>query len=148
MKKYSRALFDTSYLLPLFGIEVPGLNHDTIANIANELGAKPAYPLLLVPELLAKIGKVMHSIGLRKTPEEVIEALYALLLETDIELIQPRVEHLETAIELRALGHKDIFDNILYATSIHENTYLVTRDKAFIGFLVKNQLPIDHIITY
>ncbi len=124
MSRYSRALFDTTCLLPLFGIKVSSLEYNIIASIASELNAKPAYPILLIPELLAKIGKVMYNNGLRQPPKEAIEALYALLLEVDIELIPPRIEHLKTAIELRALGHRDIFDNILYATSIHEKNIL------------------------
>ncbi len=85
-------------------------------------GAELLYPPLLLPELAAKIAKEMGRHGLRKPPQQVSEALTALLLEVDMGLIQPRAEHLETAMTLKALGHLDVFDCILYATALHEET--------------------------
>ncbi len=109
-------------------------------------GIRLLYPQLVIPELIAKIGKEMNRKGLKEIPGEVMEALTALLL--DVELIPPKPVHLETAIELRALGHKDIFDNILYATSLHEKAYFITGDKEFIKFLEENNLPLEHVIEY
>ena len=53
-----------------------------------------AYPKLLLVELIAKIGKE----ALRKG-ELPPEALEALLLEVDVELVEPNVKHIVTATE-------------------------------------------------
>ena len=90
----------------------------------------------------------MNRKKIEEIPNAVKEAITALLLGADIELVPPKKEHLETAIKLRALGHSDIFDNILYAVSLHEKAYFITRDPSFIEFLRNNELPIDNIIKY
>ncbi len=148
MKRYSKAVIDTTYLLPFFGIRIHNIEYETIIRIQRELNAKLIYPMLVIPELITKIGREMQKTGRKRIPAEVKDALSALLLEIDVELVQPKVKHLETAIKLRALGHKDIFDNILYATSLHEEAYFITRDESFIEFLKNNRLPVDHIIKY
>lgn len=148
MKKYDKAIIDTTYILPLFGIKVHGIEYDTVINASRELNVKLLYPQLAIPELIAKIGKEMYRKNMKEIPEEVKEAITALLLGVDIELVPPKPNYLETAIKLRALGHRDIFDNILYATSLHEKTYFITRDREFIKFLKENKLPVNHIVEY
>ncbi len=147
MDKPRRAVLDTTYLLPFFGIRVPGLEPETVLGLRDELGVEELlYPMLLIPELVAKIGKEMRARGLDEIPAEALEALTALLLEVDVALVPPKLEHLVTAVKLRALGHPDIFDNILYAVSLHEKAYLVTRDTTFIRFLEEKGLPVDHVV--
>ena len=142
-----KAVIDTTYLLPLFGIRVQGLEAGDVIRLRDELNADLYYPVLLLPELAAKIAKEMTKQGLRGVPEPASEALVALLLGVDVGLIQPRVEHIETAIKLMALGHPDIFDCILYATALHEDAVLVTRDKKLVEFLETRGLNTSGILV-
>ncbi len=141
-----KAVIDTTYLLPFFGIKVQGLEARDVARLREELGADIYYPILLLPELAAKIAKEMMKQGLREVPEPASEALIALLLEVDVGLIQPRIEHIKTAIKLKALGHPDIFDCILYATALHEDAILVTRDRKLVEFLETKGLDTSNLL--
>lgn len=143
---HGKAVLDTTYLLPFFGVRVRGLEADTVLKLRNELGAELLYPELLLPELAARIAKEMAKRKLRRLPQQASEALIALLLEVDISLVRPKKEHIETAIKLKALGHPDIFDCILYATALYEDAVLVTRDRELIKFLESHGLETDVII--
>lgn len=139
-------IVDTSYLLPLFGIRVEGIDENILFELSSQ-GISLFYPKLLIVELIAKIGREAAKRGLSKLPEETIEALNALLLEVDVNLIEPSIKHLETAIKLRILGHKDMFDNILYATAFHEKKYLLMEDPTYLKFLRKNNFPVNFIVN-
>lgn len=142
-----KAVIDTTYLLPFFGIKVRGLEAKDVLQLKDELRVDLYYPMLLLPELAAKIAREMAKRGLRKIPRQASEALTALLAETDVGLIEPRIEHIETAIMLKALGHPDIFDCILYATALHENAILITRDQELVEFLRANNLTTSNIVV-
>jgi len=98
---HGKAVLDTTYLLPFFGVRVRGLEADTVLKLRNELGAELLYPELLLPELAARIAKEMAKRKLRRLPQQASEALMALLLEVDVSLVRPRKEHIETAIKLK-----------------------------------------------
>ena len=55
---------------------------------------------------------------------------------------------LRLAAELRLQGHRDMFDNILYALAKKRNTLLLTIDRAFKGFLEEHgydtRILVDH----
>jgi predicted nucleic acid-binding protein len=139
-----RVLLDTTFLLPLFGIKVQGIDEDRLIALRRALkehGVGVAYPKLLIAELIAKMGKEASRRG--GLPSEALEALEALLLEVDIELIEPSVEHIATAVEMRVRGHRDVFDNLLYATALHEGMKLVTEDEGLVGFLRDNNYRTD-----
>lgn len=87
----------------------------------------------MIAELIAKVGKEASRRG--GLPSEALEALEALLLEVDVELIEPSVEHIATAVEMRVRGHRDVFDSLLYATALHEGMKLATEDEGLVGFL-------------
>jgi len=139
-----RVLLDTTFLLPLFGIKVQGIDEDRLIALRRALkerGVGVAYPKLLIAELIAKMGKEASRRG--GLPSEALEALEALLLEVDVELIEPSVEHIVTAVEMRVRGHRDVFDNLLYATALHEGMKLVTEDEGLVGFLRDNNYRTD-----
>ncbi len=140
-----RVVVDTAYILPLFGIRVTNIDNDLLYKLSDKEYVL-MYPELLITELVGKIGKNMRKGRLREIPLSVTEALEALLLETDILLIKPKREHLETAIKLKVLGHDDMFDNILYATAIHEKAMLLMKDPTFESFLKKHKLRTDIIV--
>ena len=136
---------DTTYLLPLFGVKVKEINPEILIQLHSHQTTL-LYPKLLIPELTAKIAREAIKRKLAEPPSQFHEALEALLLEVDITLVEPKKSHLETAVKLRILGHKDIFDNILYATALHEKTLLLTEDTTLIKFLEKHGMPTHFII--
>jgi hypothetical protein len=102
-----KILLDTAFLLPSFGVKVQGIDEDRLIALLKNLresGVEFAYPKLLLVELIAKIGKE----ALRKG-ELPPEALEVLLLEVDVELVEPNVKHIVTATEMRIRGHDDFF---------------------------------------
>ncbi len=142
-----KVVVDTTYLLPLFGIRVKGIDSKVLLGI-HEKRYTLLYPKLLVTELIAKISRESLKKGFETPPKEALEALDALLLEVDIHLIEPSKEHLENAMRLMILGHKDIFDNILYATAVSEGAYLLSMDKDFVRFLKKHGMNTEFIINH
>ncbi len=138
-------VLNTTYILPFFGIEVSGVDDEKLLR-HREDDAGLLYPQLLLPELAAKIAKEMRRHGLREPPQQVSEALMALLLEVYVGLVQPRAEHLENAMTPRALGHPDVFDCILYVTALHEETLLPTKDEKLLRFLEENRFNTNMFI--
>ena len=69
------------------------------------------------------------------------------MAETDVELVDSKLEHLVEAAKLRLLGHRDFFDNILYATAYIEKALLLTVDKDLIGFIKEKGLKKHHSVT-
>ena len=142
-----KMLFDTTFLLPLFGIKVDVIDVDRLIALRESLrerGIGVAYPKLLIIELIAKIAKEASKLG--EMPLKVLDAFEALLSEVDVELVEPSIKHVATAIEMRIQGHKDVFDNILYAMALHENMRLLTEDKKLIDFLRDKGYRTDIII--
>ena len=102
-----KILLDTAFLLPSFGVKVQGIDEDRLIALLKKPQGKRRgirVPKLLLVELIAKIGKE----ALRKG-ELPPEALEALLLEVDVELVEPNVKHIVTATEMRIRGHDDFF---------------------------------------
>jgi len=144
-----KILLDTTFLLPSFGVKVQGIDEDRLIALLKNLresGVEFAYPKLLLVELIAKIGKEALRKG--ELPPEVLEALEALLLEVDVELVEPNVKHIVTATEMRIHGHDDIFDNLLYATALHEDMKLVTEDDKLVKFLKDKGYRADFVLRF
>ncbi len=140
-----KVVVDTTFILPFFGIDVEGINSEEVVRLKNK-GFKLLYPKLLLVELIAKISKEAHRKGLKELPEAAKEALESLMAETDVELVDPKPEHLIEAAKLRLLGHRDFFDNILYATAYIEKALLLTADKDLTSFIKEKGLKKDIII--
>jgi predicted nucleic acid-binding protein len=144
-----KILLDTAFLLPSFGVKVQGIDEDRLIALLKNLresGVEFAYPKLLLVELIAKIGKEALRKG--ELPPEALEALEALLLEVDVELVEPNVKHIVTATEMRIRGHDDIFDNLLYATALHEDMKLVTEDDKLVKFLKDKGYRADFVLRF
>ena len=142
-----KVLLDTTFLLPLFGIKVREIEEGRLISVGRALrerGVGLAYPKLLIVELAAKIGREAFKRG--GLPPEASEALEALFSEVDVELVEPKVEHVITAIEMRVRGHKDFFDNLLYATALHEGMKLLTEDDGLVGFLNEKGYRADFVV--
>jgi PIN domain nuclease of toxin-antitoxin system len=64
-----------------------------------------------------------------------------------INLIEPDSEDLRIIYTVSKKGWKDIFDSLLYATSIRKKLPLLTLDKEFVEFLANNGFDINNIIV-
>jgi len=121
----SKVLLDTSFILPTLGIDVGeevSVGLKKLANIKAELyySSFSILEALWVAARLTKtptfnIGRFSH--GLRS----IIESGKYGKVEEDSETFKE-------SLRLHMLGHKDIIDNILYATSTQLNLKLLTLD--------------------
>ncbi len=124
-----KILLDSTYLLPILGVEVEGITEALITlGKLRELGVLEAYytPFNIV-EILGKISKVRYD-------RDVMREGLALIKE-EFKLTHPTIEGYVKALELKSRGFKDLIDLLLYATSLTQNIKFLTRDNALIDFL-------------
>ncbi|MHA1590076.1 MAG: PIN domain-containing protein [Candidatus Njordarchaeales archaeon] len=144
----TRVLVDTSYLLPFFGIRVRELDERTVRELIDAFsGSEVLYPILMLPEIMAKISKELSKTG-KKLSNDIIDAFNSLLGEVDIKLVRPKMSHILRAIQLRLDGHHDIFDCIAYATALEEKALFLTMDSEFIEFLKSKNYDTSLIIDH
>ena len=139
----SKVLLDTSFILPTLGIDVGeevSVGLKKLANIKAELyySSFSILEALWVAARLTKtptfnIGRFSH--GLRS----IIESGKYGKVEEDSETFKE-------SLRLHMLGHKDIIDNILYATSTQLNLKLLTLDTELREFIRQKGL-IDTLIS-
>ncbi|AEM39709.1 PilT protein domain protein [Pyrolobus fumarii 1A] len=129
-----RLVLDTSFVLPFLGVNVRGIDPGIVEEYASQ-GYELLYPLLALPELLGVITRAAEKRGLGKLPREALEGIEALIRGEDVKLVEPRFEHIATALELRLRGHRDIFDCIFYSTALHEGAALLTADETLLKFI-------------
>jgi len=145
-----KALLDSTYLLPTFGIEIEGLTDEEIAKL-REAKIKGKVKLYCSPlSWIEIIGKVCREMEHAKIElDEIIDnAVKSLLKSKFYEWILPNPEAVKLAFKLRRLGHKDNIDNLLYATSIKEGIILLTMDEALKRFLSKNNLKTENLLDH
>ena len=145
-KKGSRAriLLDTSFLLPVLGYE-------TSKRVMRALPLLTRYELyyseLSLLEALWKISKLLAGLGLderREALARIREGLDAIAM--GMERAEAGPGALLRALEMRLLGHRDMVDNILYATAMEQGLLFLTIDDELISFLERHGLPRDHVV--
>ena len=141
----NRFVIDTSYLLPLVGIEVEGLDNDTIDKIFR---LKLCYPLSLIPELVGVIIKEVKRNRLNEIPKEAVEGLNSIIYGGFVELIQLEGEDITTVYDLIKNGCNDIFDAILYATGKRLSAKILSMDKSFKKFLKEYGYDYEIIVDH
>lgn len=139
----NRVIVDTSFLLPIVGIRL-GEDIEEIMELINDF--KIYYPYLMIPELVGVIFKIARKKRLDSIPRMALDGLNYILYSGEISLIHPSDKDFEIAYELLRLGSKDIFDSILYATSVRTKLKAVTLDRYFIDFLREKRLSVDNMI--
>ena len=145
-----KVLLDSTYLLPTFGIEVEGLLDEHLARL-REIAMKSKvkfYCLTVVwVEIIGKVCK--ESQRLKIDLGGILDiAVRSLLTSGFYEWIQPSPNAVKLAFKLRMLGHKDIIDNLLYATSVVNNMVLLTMDEDLKNFLKKNGFKVDNLMDH
>ena len=135
-----KVLLDTTYLLPSFGIKVKGLTSDDLLVFRRLLIERVVefycIPVILV-ELLGKVYRDSRRYG--ESIGDIIDNAFKSIMEAGyFKWIMPPVQALKIAFNLRTLGHRDIIDNILYATSLVNKMIFLSMDKNLKDFLEKH----------
>ncbi|QIW23765.1 PIN domain-containing protein [Sulfolobus sp. S-194] len=134
----SELIVDTSFLLPLVGIRVKGVEINLLE------GKAIYYPSLMLTELLAIMFKEAKKLKLSKLPEEAMKGLIYIL--SNVRLIPIEELEIEIIYEILNKGWNDIFDAILYTAYKSTEIPLVTMDKSFYSFLKEKGIDIKGII--
>ncbi len=139
-EKY-KVLLDTTYLLPIVGIEVENLSK-TLALLKKLHDSNMAiyyYTPFNIFEILGKLSKIEYD---RRLVEIGLRAI-----EEKFKLAYPTLEGYIKALELRRKGFRDLIDLLLYTTSLDHGLLFLTRDQDLIDFLKDNNEVLDNILT-
>lgn len=136
-----RILLDTSFILPSLGIDVGREVVECLKKLA-EADVEIFYSRFSVLEALWVIAKLTGGVvddafntGLRSIMES---GRYGEVEEDPLVFNE--------ALGLYALGHRDMVDNILYASSVHFDLKLLTLDNELKEFVLEKKLK-DTLIT-
>lgn len=140
-----KIILDTTYVLPILGIEVEGLDRDILDHL---IKYELYYPALLLVELKGVVLKEARKRGLKSIPEQAIKGLNFLIYSGEINIVAPTGEDLKVMYELLRRGWKDIFDLSLYATAIRIDSRVLTMDKSFKKFLKDHGFHYQLLITH
>ena len=122
-----RLLLDTTYLLPIVGVDGVEPVLEALARLYNGGLLEAYYTPFNLLELVGKVSK------LRYDPEVVEKGL--TLIHEKLAALEPGVEAYMLALRLRARGFPDLIDLLLYATAATRNVKLLTRDDKLLRFL-------------
>ncbi len=135
-----RVLLDSTYLLPIIGVEVKGIRKALlILRRLRKVGKLEVYytPFNLI-EIIGKISKIKYDKNI------VYQGL--TLIEEEFILTTPTLEGYIKALELKSKGFRDRIDLLLYTTSTTRNLKFLTRDTALINFLEKQGENTNNIL--
>lgn len=139
-----KLLLDTTYFLPLIGVEIEGVNSNLVQEILNAGEYTISLSEISLFELAAKGAKIARKMEL--TYQDVLRGIDTIRLDKEI-----RIESwtqspiiLETSFNIRAL-HSDYADCIIVATAICSNNILATYDETLVEKITKNEEIIAEI---
>ena len=135
-----KILLDTTYLLPIVGVDVVGVEQalHVLKKLRDRGVAEYYYTQYNIFEILGKLGRIRYDV------ERVTIGLLAI--EEGFKQVEPSLKGWLKALELRSKGYKDLIDLLLYATSLTHNLIFLTRDKQLIEFLKKNNENVDLVM--
>jgi len=127
-----RILLDSTYLLPILGVEVEGIESGlaTLRKLRRENRATFHYTPFNILECLGKITKLEY--------DHSTVATGLSLIEEEFEQVSPSTLGYLKALELRKRGFKGLIDLLLFVTAAGENLLFLTRDSDLIRFLRKS----------
>jgi len=126
-----KVLVDTTYLLPILGVEVEGVEEALKA--LRELYVKGRIKLLYSPfSLLEAIGKISRA---KYDARRVNEGITSIMDSGVFKAALPGPKAYVEALELRRRGFKDLIDLLLYLTAKQYGARFLTRDRELAEFL-------------
>jgi len=135
-----KLLLDSTYLLPIVGVEVEGIEEALIflKRLRDEEKAEYYYTPFNLFEIIGKLSRLNYDVN------RVTIGLTAI--EEEFKLIQPTRQAYLKALTLRAKGYRDFIDLLLYATSQTSDIIFLTKDYTLIKFLKENHEDISKIL--
>ncbi len=139
-----RILLDSTYLLPVFGIEVKGLATKDY-RILKRMLRKGVITLYYSPvswiEIVGKIAKeVKTSRKKGASAEDLIKAAFdSITRSRTLQELVPTTKDLELALKMRLLGHKDVIDNLLYSMAYNNRMIFLSMDRSLKDFIKENE---------
>jgi PIN domain nuclease of toxin-antitoxin system len=137
-----RVLLDTSFLLPAFGVDAGEEVLNCLELVAARRERVRAYysPFSLLEAVMVLLREARRGrLGLEEAAgmarEGAAKVIYGL------ESADTPPEAYSLAVRLYSLGHRDLFDNLLYATAATNGLSLLTLDGELLGFLREAGLP-------
>ena len=141
-----KAIVDTTYLLPTFGIGVKELNDTDLLELRRHVlqGNLQLYCLTTIwSELLGKVHREAAKHGIPLT--QIKTSIKALFNPKIYKWIKTRPKTIQLAYKIRSLGHKDDIGNLLYAAAQTRGCFLLSMDIALKQFLQAKNLDTSNI---
>ncbi len=132
-------------MLPTLGVKVTQISDSDMRELAR-LQSKVSY-FCLHQNLVEILGKVARAMPRDKDVSPTVEAGLRSILESGVYAwVGPGVEEMLVALQLRNKGHKDMMDNMLYATASQRGMLFLSLDRELIEFLNVNQYSTSNIV--
>lgn len=135
-RKRLQVLVDTTFLLPTLGIEVEEHAQEVI----------PLFRKIRVYYLEVSILEALWKLVKLKIDPLTLESGIEAIRSTYNELL-PKASALRLALALYEVGHMDLIDNLLYASSLKSGMFFLTIDEEFLDFLRIHKQPLSHVLT-
>ena len=133
----SKVLFDTSYILPTLGISV-GKTIEEHINTLTQIGIEVYYSRLSILESLWVAARTIKDGTF--DPERFKLGLRSIIDGDRYKRVEEDTQIFTEALNLYRLGHKDMIDNILYASATRLNLRLLTSDRELEKFVLEKRL--------
>jgi len=138
-----KVLLDTSFVLPTLGIDVGEEVSMSLKKLA-DIKAELYYSRFNILESLWVVARFTKSPTFNI--ERFSHGLRSIIESGRYGKVEEDSETFKEALRLHVLGHKDMIDNILYATSSYLNLKLLTLDTELKDFIHKKGLK-DTLIS-
>ena len=134
-------LLDTSFLLPSFGVDVGKGVENCLRFLAEHRGSLRIYfsRYSILEASLILLREVRRGQLKREEAYAMAEA-GASTVAYGLEAIDESPWVFREALRLYTLGHRDMFDNILYATAVDNEIHFLTLDRKLREFIKEHQL--------
>ena len=132
-----KVLLDTSFILPTLGVDTGEEVFEGLRKLA-EIEADIRYSCFSILESLWITARLSRTVDF--DTERFRHGLRSIVESRKYARIEENSDIFNDALRLHMLGHKDMIDNILYASSIHLDLKLLTIDIELKEFIDNKRL--------
>ena len=137
-----KVLLDTSFILPTLGVDTGEEVFEGLKKLG-EIKADVRYSCFSILESLWITARLSQAVDF--DTERFRRGLRSIIESRKYARIKENSDVFNDALRLHMLGHKDMVDNMLYASSIHLNLKLLTLDIKLKRFISNKRLA-DHLL--
>ena len=110
-------------------------------------GVRLFYSELSILEALWKISKIVAGLSAEERREAVERVAAGLQsIEAYMERVEVVPEAVRLALDMYAMGHRDMIDNLLYASAVSHEVALLTVDEKLVSFVERSGLLRRNIV--